>query len=191
MNSPMLPPAYDEAVAQGEKEIKKPEDIKKVTSPHALHQNLVNAVQASRAHNSNKLFSPPTTNRVKETASYCDNTPGSNITYLADASNGMRIFVAKDLSIPGTQFLADNVNSLNIFAARLFEISDVFNMPRSALHIFMDEKAATIAFNSGGSLFCNFKFFDQLLHSQNRSEALVYWFVTIAHEVSFLFWRLV
>jgi len=35
-------------------------------------------------------------------------------------------------------------------------------------------------------LFCNFKFFDQL-HLNDRGEALIYWFVTIAHEVNSFF----
>lgn len=161
----------------------KPEETKKVTSPHALHQNLVQAIQSSQAFTSSSIFTPPTTNSVKETTTYCDSTPSQNLAYLADASNSMRIFTHRDLSMTGAAFLSANAASLNTFATVLVQVAEVFNLHRNAMHIFMDENTTTIAFNLNGSLFCNFKFFDQL-HRDDRAEAGIYWFVTIAHELA-------
>ena len=60
------------------------------------------------------------------------------------------------------------------------------------LHIFYDEAGGSIAFNTNGSLFCNFRFFLQLhaqgLQGQNtgqgRAEAATWWWVVLAHELA-------
>ena len=44
----------------------------KPTKPHVLRSNLHNAIAASRAHDSNKVFSPAQTQQVKEQKTYCD-----------------------------------------------------------------------------------------------------------------------
>ena len=126
--------------------------------------------------------------RSKEQASYCDSTPESNITFLADTANGMRIFVSKTLSSP-TAFLAQNSSALNSFAGLISDIADIYNLPRKALHIFSDDAGGTIAFNSNGSIFCNFRFFAQLhqrkmVSGEGRVEAASYWWVVIAHELA-------
>jgi Protein of unknown function (DUF3684) len=182
------PPTYDEA-SKGT--VPKPGGgTEQVSSPHAVQQNLLNAIQSSRAHDSSKLFSPPTTQTIKEQATYCDATPSQNITFLADASNGTRIFVSKTLASP-TTFLAQNVTALNSFAVMLDDVSDVYSLPRKAMHIFYDESGGTIAFNSNGSIFCNFRFFAQLHQKkmeggvpEGRTEAGAYWWIVVAHELA-------
>lgn len=181
------PPTYDE--------VTKPKGAESVSSPQAVQQNLINAIQSSRAHDSSTLFSPPSTKAVKEQSTYCDSTPAQNITYLADASNGMRIFVTKTLTT-ANDFLSRNASSLNNFAALLIDVAAVYNLPRRALHIFYDEQGGTIAFNSSGSIFCNFRFFAQLHQPKMDSEggaqgagsakveASAYWWIVIAHELA-------
>jgi hypothetical protein len=189
---PSQPPTYDEANSAPQPPngslTKSGGGTEKVSSPAAVQQNLVNAIQSSRAYNSSTLFSPPTTQQIKEQASYCDSTPESNITFLADSSNGMRIFVSKNLSSP-TDFLTQNSAALNAFAGLIFDIAEIYNLPRKALHIFYDETGGTIAFNANGSIFCNFRFYAQL-HQRKMSggegkvEATSYWWVVIAHELA-------
>ena len=182
------PPTYDEA-SKGT--VSKPgKGTEQVSSPHAVQQNLLNAIQSSRAHDSSDLFSPPNTKEIKEQATYCDATPSQNITFLADASNGTRIFVDKTIASP-TGFLAQNVSALNSFAVLLDDICDIYSLSRKAMHIFYDESGATIAFNQNGSIFCNFRFFAQLhqkkMESGNpegRKEAASYWWVVVAHELA-------
>jgi hypothetical protein len=185
---PDNPPTYDEA-SKG-MVLKPGGGTEQVSSPHAVQQNLLNAIQSSRAHDSSKLFSPPTTQTIKEQATYCDATPSQNITFLADASNGTRIFVSKTLASP-TTFLAQNVTALNSFAVLLDDVSDVYCLPRKAMHIFYDESGGTIAFNSNGSIFCNFRFFAQLHQKkmesgelEGRTEAAAYWWIVVAHELA-------
>ncbi|KAL2067761.1 hypothetical protein VTL71DRAFT_15857 [Oculimacula yallundae] len=178
---PENPPTYDEANKGTEK----------VSSPAAVQQNLHNAIQSSRAYDSSTLFSPPRTETVKEQATYCDSTPSQNITFLADASNGTRIFVSKTLSMDPTLFLSSNVSALNTFSLLLQDICDVYALPRRAMHIFYDESGGTIAFNSGGAIFCNFRFYSQLHvakmaggSGEGKSEAAAYWWIVVAHELA-------
>ncbi|KAA8563640.1 hypothetical protein EYC84_011663 [Monilinia fructicola] len=182
------PPPYTETAGQ------KPQ-TESVTSSGAIKQNLLNAIQSSRAHDSSDLFSAPSTNQVKEQAEYCDSTSGQNLTYFADASNGTRIFISNDRRNANSPNMADilaaNVSSLNIFAALLHEAADIYSLPRKAIHIFYDDHGNTIAFNSKGSIFCNFRFFQQLhlkkLESkagEEKAEAGAYWWVVLAHELA-------
>lgn len=64
-------------------------DVGKATEPHRIQANLQRAIEASRGHNSNSLFSPPQTFDVKEAPSYCDNQyePYSTTTILIVDSN--------------------------------------------------------------------------------------------------------
>ncbi|KAI9650029.1 hypothetical protein NHQ30_000042 [Ciborinia camelliae] len=182
------PPPYTEMAGQ------KPQ-TESVTSNGAIKQNLLNAIKSSRAHDSPDLFSAPSTSQIKEQAEYCDSTSGQNLTYFADASNGTRIFISNDRQNPNgpnlTDFLAANVSSLNSFAALLHEAADIYSLPRKAIHIFYDDHGNTIAFNSKGSIFCNFRFFQQLhmkkLESksgEDKAEVGAYWWVVLAHELA-------
>lgn len=160
-----------------------------VTNPAIIQQNLLNAVQATRGHNSSSLFAPPTTTEVKEQASYCDSTPLANLNFAAEASNGTRFFVAKNLSVDLSSLLSGVHSHINAFAWLLREVGEVYAIPPSALHIFYDESGGTIAFNSSGSIFCNLRFFLQLHSSQFhnpkvKAEAAVWWWVVIAHELA-------
>lgn len=184
------PPTYDEANQVAKRPTKVHNGGENVSSPHAIQQNLLNAIQSSRAYDSSSLFSPPSTTNVKETASYCDSTHSHDITYIADASNGTRIFVTKTLASP-TAFLSERLPLLNTFSSLLHTIADVYTLPRKAMHIFYDESGGTIAFNSSGSVFCNFRFFLQLHANKFAAgtneaiqEALTYWWVVLAHELA-------
>lgn len=167
-------------------------DDGRVTNPALVQQNLLNAVNATRAHGSSSVFSNPQVNEVKEQATYCDSTPAHNITFIAEASNGMKIYVSRDMSTDASQFLSANLSAINTFAGILVEIAQVYSLSQKVLHIFYDEAGGTIAFNTGGSLFCNFRFFVQL-HSkglqgpnpgQGRAEAATWWWVVLAHELA-------
>ncbi|KAH6892336.1 hypothetical protein B0T10DRAFT_510925 [Thelonectria olida] len=167
-------------------------DDGRVTNPALVQQNLLNAVNATRAYGSNTMFSEPQVNEVKEQATYCDSTPAHNITSVAEASNGMKIFVAKDLSMAPAQFLTSHLAKLNTFAALLVDIGNIYQLAPRVLHIFYDEAGGTIAFNTGGSIFCNFRFFLQLHAAQlegprpgeAKAEAATWWWVVLAHELA-------
>lgn len=170
---------------------KKPQqDEGRVTSPALVQQNLLNAIKSTRAYGSDSVFSEPTVNEVKEQATYCDKTPANNITFIAETSNGMKIFFSKDIKDPGS-FLSKHSNNLNVFSSMLIEVGNTYSMSPKVLHIFYDEAGGTIAFNTGGSIFCNFRFFLQLHAAQiaggsgqAKAEAATWWWVVLAHELA-------
>ncbi|KAK6951833.1 hypothetical protein Daesc_006358 [Daldinia eschscholtzii] len=179
-----LPPAEP---SSGSKSGKK--DDGKVTNPAIIQQNLLNAIKSTRAHDSSQVYSPPTTREVKEQATYCDDTIGKDLNFVAEASNGMRVFVSRTIpNLDPAQFLTTNHGPINSFASILAEVGDVYSINRSALHIFYDQEGGTIAFNRDGSVFCNLRFFIQL-HAENMSgegkaAAAVWWWVVLAHELA-------
>ncbi|KAL2760855.1 hypothetical protein ACRALDRAFT_1045993 [Sodiomyces alcalophilus JCM 7366] len=171
---------------------RQPLDDGRVTSPAKVEQNLLNAIQATRSHDSNHLFSPPRVNEVKEQATYCDSTPAKNIVFVAEASNGMKVYAAKDVSADPSRFLGTHTGAINAFAALLVEVGSVYSLSPRALHMFYDETGGTIAFNSNGSIFCNLRFFLQLhanklvgpRQGEARAEVAVWWWVVLAHELA-------
>ncbi|KAK4044806.1 hypothetical protein C8A01DRAFT_11884 [Parachaetomium inaequale] len=169
----------------------KPTDGSRVTSPATIHQNLLNAIKSTRAHDSSTLFAPPHQTQVQEQTSYCDSTPAQNIVFAAEAPRGMRVFLAKDLAVDHGQFVASRVDGIARFEALLRDVGAVYGLSERALHIFYDENGGTIAFNSGGSVFCNLRFWEQLHantgggdQGQGRAEATTWWWVVVAHELA-------
>lgn len=66
-----LAPAGPSAEAQQAGTGKRPQkDDGRVTSPVVVQQNLLNAINATRAHGSESVFSQPTVSQVKEQATY-------------------------------------------------------------------------------------------------------------------------
>ena len=165
-------------------------DDSRVTSPATVQQNLLNAIQSTRAHDSSTVFSPPHQTEVKEQGTYCDATPAQNIVFAADAPRGMRVFLARDLSVDHGAFVASRVEGIARFEALLRDVGSVYGLSERVLHIFYDEHGGTIAFNQGGSVFCNLRFWEQL-HGregsrlgEGRVEAVVWWWVVVAHELA-------
>ena len=172
------PPPY----SQADKQPSRP-----ITAPFHLQQNLLNAVQSSRAHNSRSVISQPKFNEVKETSTYCDNTPAQNITFFTEFSSGIKIFLSNNMADKDT-FMAQNSSALNAFVEVLFDCADAFSLARSAVHIFHEENSSTIAFNQNRSLFFNYHYFERLhlpvVQQGNKAEAIIYWFVVFCHEIA-------
>lgn len=162
-----------------------------VTAPHHLQQNLVNAIQASRAHNTASVISQPAVNDVKEAGgSYCDARPGQDISLIGETSK-VRIFLSNTVAANGlnaTKFMEANVSALKLFATVLLDCADVFALNRSTVHIFYDDAGSTIAFNQSKALFFNYRYFENLhlplVQQGNKTDAIVYWCVVMAHELS-------
>ena len=162
-----------------------------VTAPHHLQQNLVNAIQASRAHNSTSVISQPAVNDVKEAGgSYCDARPGQDISFIGETSH-VRIFLSNTVASNGlsaTKFMEGNVSALKLFASILLDCADIFALSRSTVHIFYDDAGSTIAFNQNKALFFNYRYFENLhlplVQQGVKTDAIVYWCVVMAHELS-------
>jgi len=183
-NQLLPPPPYAE---QDPKATKRHNDAETVTAPHQLKENLLSAIGASRANGSSAVWSHPQTNEVKETHSYCDERPSQNLAFYATSSRGMKIFLSNDLPNKDA-FMRANSSALNDFASILVDCGQVFALPLGSLHIFYDDHGGTIAFNRQGSLFLNYRYFENLhlpqVQQGRRADALVYWWVTLCHELA-------
>ena len=183
----LAPPPYSQS------DPNQPQAPQPVTAPHRLQQNLLSAIQKSRATSSTDVFSRGETNTVQETKSYCDEHPAHDLSFVAEGLHKIQIFLTAPAMSSSSAFLTANSSGLNVFASLLKDISSIFALDLSTLNIFYDPDGKTIAFNRNGSIFCNFLFFQQL-HESNfasgasrtgeRAEALVYWWVILCHELA-------
>ncbi|KAF2861246.1 hypothetical protein K470DRAFT_257159 [Piedraia hortae CBS 480.64] len=159
------------------------------TTPTEIDTTLLSAIQASRSFTSSKLTTCPQTTHIKEVSSYCDTSPAQNLLLISNTP--LKIFVSRNTTAAGhpSKFLHANHTSLQLFTQILTQAAGVLTIPPEAVNIFHDESGGTIAFNSSGSLFCNLRVF-RTLHEEGmrtqegRRNALVYWWVTLCHELA-------
>lgn len=161
-----------------------------VSSERNVAQNLVNAVNACRSHNSNSVFNRPSTTNVEEAkGSYCDSNSAQDLSLLRDTDAGIKYYVANHIR-DGSALYARQTNGLRLFGYLLLDIASIFNIRPQSLHIFYDDHGSTIAFNESGALFFNYVWFEKLHLPQfetsrdRRIEAVSYWWITMCHELA-------
>lgn len=164
-----------------------------VTPVEHLQQNLNNAIQASRAHDSSHLYSQPTTQEIKETPTYCDTTTAEDLVFAKNTDPGIKLFLENGMTHTQiTSLISTHEIAINNFAYLLLDVGSIFNLRPQSLHIFYNTSGSTIAFNKSGALFCNLRYFLQLhwdrfnagAQAQGRVDALCYWFVCLCHEIA-------
>ncbi|KAF2432207.1 hypothetical protein EJ08DRAFT_585989 [Tothia fuscella] len=173
-------------------------DANPVESEHNITQNLANAIKASRSATSPNIFSKPQTRTVEEAqGSYCDNTPAQDLSIIKDPRLELAFFIANSVPNPN-DFLNAQIHGVHAFQSVLLRLAGIYNLSKQSLHIFYDNKGATIAFNQGGALFFNYHYFLSLhLNSFHRGQGAMaadtldkmtdcysYWFITLAHELA-------
>ena len=157
------------------------------TAPHQLQQNLINAIKSSRSYNSSSVVSNPATNYVRETQTFCDAKPAQNISFIAQTSMGINIYLSNTMA-DKNKFMEERSSALESFAAILIDCADTIALARKSLHIFHDHQSNTIAFNHNKALFFNYRYFEDLhfanVRKGKKSEAIIYWFVVLCHELA-------
>jgi len=183
---PELPPPYSANGINGGQAINS--GTEQVSSPKDLQSNLQSAINSTRAYNAPTLFNPPAMKEIKETPSYCDSQPGHDLTFISELPHGLRLYLSRNH--PNREnFVATNSAALEHFVYILAQAAAIFELSPQTINVFHDEQGSSIAFNSNGSLFCNLRYFMQLHEAQMDShegkvDALVYWFVTLCHELA-------
>ncbi|KAK3672882.1 hypothetical protein LTR78_007235 [Recurvomyces mirabilis] len=184
-----LPPPYEPRDPNIRRQITS--GTEQVSSPRDLQQNLLSAIKATRPYNSTSLFTPPETNEIKETPSYCDSKPGHDLQLITELQGGIRLFLTRSSNRDPNVFLRDHHTSLTHFTHLLTQLSHIFTLPATVLNIFHDISGSAIAFNSNGSIFCNLRYFEQLHldgfvsgEVEGKVEAGAYWWITLCHELA-------
>ncbi|CAO3616217.1 unnamed protein product [Cunninghamella blakesleeana] len=156
-----------------------------------IKQNLRRAVHSCKPYSGQDMFSPPTINKVVESTQYCDATPGQNLTHVG-RTKGLEFYVHKDVNHDSV--LTQYGQAIHRFAHVVTALTTIFELKLNTVHLFYDTEGSTIAFNKSGSLFLNLRYY-LALHEPNsltdaaemfakRKEALIYWFMTLCHELA-------
>ena len=170
-----------------------------------VSRNLASAIGSCRPHNSASVYNRPATSAVEAAAasSYCDSAPAHDLSEAGTLAGGVRLFLPRALtqgrprpSVEGV--VRENAAGLAAFARLLVLLADVFGMDASAVvHVFVDPRGSSIAFNASGALFFNYHYF-MTLHlprlmaaggdvSAQRAahvDACAYWWITMCHELA-------
>ena len=137
------------------------------------------------------MYSRPETNQIQESKSYCDERPSHDLEFVATLpSSGVNVLFTKAVT-ERSAFLSKNRVGFNLFASILLDCGTIFSMRADSLTIFYDPGGKTIAFNRGGSIFCNYFYFQSLQEQEllksatpDRADAIVYWWVILCHELA-------
>lgn len=156
-----------------------------VTSQAKIDRDLNSAIQATRSSSATSVFDKPRADTVAEAASYCDSKPAHNLTLAATLPNGMSILL--DASLDASHILQLYAAEITQFSTVLDQFKPIFGIT-GGINIYFDNTGPVIAFNKGGTIYCNLRFFAQL-HSKeyvkgNTDEARLYWFTTLCHEIA-------
>lgn len=149
-----------------------------------IRQNLKRAIHSCRPYSGQDVFTPPRINQVTESRQYCDATPGQNLTYVGNVM-GMEFYVHR--TVKAEDVLEQYGQPMARFTSILGDLSKVFGLRLTTIQIFYDQEGPTIAFNLSGSLFMNLRYYLALHEPEEatkRKEALIYWFMTICHELA-------
>ncbi|KAI8067960.1 hypothetical protein BC940DRAFT_273450 [Gongronella butleri] len=148
-----------------------------------IQQNLKRAIHSCKPFTGQHMFTRPTINTVTEASTYCDTTPGNNLRHVGQIKQ-IECYAQKDVD-PETM-VVQHRQGLLAFATLVTTLAQVFELKLNTIHLYYDLEGATIAFNRSGSLFLNLRYFLALHHNdpKKRVDALVYWYMTICHELA-------
>jgi len=122
----------------------------------------------------------------------CEVVPSQDITpFLAkngksESHNGIKLFYfRKDQS--SNNYMYANYDMVESFALVLERLCNVFGLRLTSIAIYHDPTGKAIAFNSGGALYFNVRYFYGLHYSKNTHRNRVcysYWYVVTCHELA-------
>ncbi|GAA5934189.1 hypothetical protein JCM3775_006930 [Rhodotorula graminis] len=157
------------------------------TSTDAIRANLTRAIQASRPESASNVSNAVEKTEVKESEAYCDATAAANLSFVADVG-GLRFFASRDVPDP-TGFVAEHHDALLRMVNRVLRpVGEVFALDPRALHVFYDLEGPLIAFNRGGAIYLNYRFYaawhDKLVVEGKMAEPLISTYHSVAHEIA-------
>ncbi|WWC89285.1 uncharacterized protein L201_004206 [Kwoniella dendrophila CBS 6074] len=121
---------------------------------------------------------------------YCDTTAQADIVLVqgAGARGGLNVWVPRDVH-DQVEFLGDKIETCHRFSLQiLLPICRIFNLAPSVMNVFWDHAGPLIAFNRGGTIFCNARYFqawhDDQIKRGITNEAFISWYFSVAHELA-------
>jgi len=124
--------------------------------------------------------------------SSCEVIPSQDITPFIGANgkseshNGIKIFsYRKDPT--SNNYLRMNLDAVECFAVVLERLCVVFELRKQSVAIYNHHTSNVIAFNAGGALYFNIRYFYRIHYARNlheKRECYAYWFVVACHELA-------
>ncbi|PWN54178.1 hypothetical protein IE53DRAFT_392097 [Violaceomyces palustris] len=166
-----------------------PDPNAQVTPQSTIQNNVLKAIQASRGgDNASVIRTQAQQTQIKEASnSYCDTTGVATDLRLAGEINGMKVYLNPSLDPVTT--LSDNSPALERLIERVFKpVGNIFGLDPKCMNVFCDTKGPTIAFNRGGSIYLNFRYYlawhDELVKQGKMADPLVSTYFSVAHEIA-------
>lgn len=156
------------------------------STPRDVTASLQEAIRGLHPHTNQTLISSsnPLPPPPPESPTNC--AAPKTLTYILTTPSGARVY-----SHVATSMLSrEDMQGVEAFSILLKDVMAVFGGGSVAVYMGSLEgeqagKGGTIAFNSGGSVFCNYAFFESLHRSPAmKAEAFKFWFVTMCHELA-------
>jgi len=164
-----------------------------------LHSNmermLRHKVQSSPQVNASGIKSPQESITIPEglgLGNACEIIPSQDIAPFvgkngsSESHNGIKLFYYRKYE-SSKQFLRVNIDAVETFAVVLERLCHVFELALTSIAIYHDPTGNAIAFNSGGALYFNIRYFFGLHYSKNIHRCKTcysYWYVVACHELA-------
>ncbi|KAE8214368.1 hypothetical protein CF327_g2231 [Tilletia walkeri] len=155
-----------------------------------IKQSVMSAINASRPDGSERIQSQVEKGeQIKEAeSSYCDVGIAADLTKVGQIM-GMNIYLSPEYTNP-RQTLADNQGAIQRLIEHVYRPvgEGVFGLRPGVLNVFCDVEGPTIAFNRGGTIFLNLRFYlawhDRSVSVGQPGDAIISVFHSVAHELA-------
>ena len=157
-------------------------------APEAIQRHVQSAIRASRPDASSVIQSRAQPTEVREASSnYCDVAGINTDLRLAGSVSGMKVYVSPELDAQAT--LTNNGAALQRLIDHVYRpVGRVFGVDPQSLSVFCDVSGPSIAFNRGGSIFLNLRYYlawhDADVAHGRLAAPLVSVYFTLAHELA-------
>ncbi|PWN41182.1 hypothetical protein IE81DRAFT_367653 [Ceraceosorus guamensis] len=153
-----------------------------------IRKSVMQAIHASRPENAQSIEAERQSTQVKEAEqTYCDQTTGANLKLVGHVAE-TSVYLSPELD--PRQTMDRNGAALKRFITRVLKpvAVDVFGIDPRAISVFCDVVGPAVAFNRGGHLFFNLRYYlawhDEQVKNNNLTVALISTASSVAHEVA-------
>nr|ODN97578.1 hypothetical protein L204_02996 [Cryptococcus depauperatus CBS 7855] len=164
------------------------------TDLSSIRATVKQAMDASRPETATKIYDSrqAATNVSEANEGFCEPAihVGLQLAYESSPQNGlsMQIWCPKDVNNLG-QFFEDKMETCIRFIQQiLVPLCEVYLLKPSVVNVFWDLEGGTIAFNRGGVIYCNARYFqawhNQMCLNNQNIEPWISWYFTLAHELA-------
>ncbi|EJD52006.1 hypothetical protein AURDEDRAFT_181569 [Auricularia subglabra TFB-10046 SS5] len=160
-----------------------------VTPRSDIDRNVQQAIAGCRPESSSNLRDRTQMSMVKEAQDegYCDISGRVEDLGFVGMVSGIKVYLSTHLPERQGTFSA-KAPVIKRFLAVVAPLREIYKLPPASIHIYLDGEGPTVAFNRGGSLFLNLRFYeawhDAEVLAGNLGNAYKSWFFTLAHEIA-------